>query len=153
MLIVAIGCSVLAPKANANGGTLYTFQSRQVNGATVNLGAITIDGAPSYTPLPAIAGWVPGSYSLTYIPAAGYYFVKWESSVPWITFSAPNVNPTTVTFPAAAGGGTITVVYQQVGLSVGGVLLPTNTFMILAPCFVVIGLVATAAVAIKRRRN
>jgi len=36
---------------------------------------------------------------------------------------------------------------------VGGVVLPTNTLTVLVPYFVVIGLVATAAVAIKKRRN
>jgi hypothetical protein len=37
--------------------------------------------------------------------------------------------------------------------SVGGVVLPTNTFMIFAPYLALIGLVATAAVAVKKRRN
>jgi hypothetical protein len=36
--------------------------------------------------------------------------------------------------------------------SVGGVVLPTNTFLVLTPYLTVIGLVATAAVAIKRKR-
>jgi len=37
--------------------------------------------------------------------------------------------------------------------SVGGVVMPTNTFMALAPYLAMIGLFATAAVAVKKRRN
>jgi hypothetical protein len=37
--------------------------------------------------------------------------------------------------------------------SVGGVVLPTNTFVILAPYLAVIGLVATTAVAVRKRRQ
>jgi len=36
---------------------------------------------------------------------------------------------------------------------VGGVVLPTNTLTILAPYLAMIGLVATAAIAVKKRRN
>lgn len=149
-LTVIAGSAMVAPRISAQA--MQTFQSRQVNGATVNLGAITMNGAPPYTPLPAIAGWLPGSYPLTYTPAAGYYFVRWESSIPAITFSNPNMNPTTVTLAAGVSGGTITAVYQQIGQLVGGVVLPTNTFMSLTPYLALIGLVATVAVASRRKR-
>jgi len=36
---------------------------------------------------------------------------------------------------------------------VGGIVLPTNTYLTLAPYLAVIGLVATVAVAVKKRRN
>jgi len=150
-LIAVAGCSLLAPKANAQGFQI-TIQSRQVNGATVNLGMVSWAGGVPFV-LPRTGGVGPGQVQIQYYPAAGYYFVKWESSTTQITFANINMNPTTVTLGTGAADGIITAVYQQAGLSVGGVILPANTYMTLVPYLVMIGLVATTAIAIRKRRN
>jgi len=74
-----------------------------------------------------------------------------------VFFGAPASCKTQRLAPLDAGceARAITAIYQKIGLRayVGGVVMPTNIFMILAPYLAVIGLVATAAVAIKKRRN
>jgi len=57
-----------------------------------------------------------------------------------------------LTTPTFYGDILIRAVIEPVG-GVGGVVLPTNTLAVLVPYLAVIGLVATATVAVKKRRN
>jgi hypothetical protein len=149
MLMVVAGCSMLVRKASANGAqNNVNGDSRQDSGATLNLGSMTVAGFQKNLPNAwALVG--SGSWSLAYTPAPGYYFVKWQVVGP-IVIADPNAQSTTFTL---TGDGTITAIYSNRPPSVGGVAVPTNTFMILAPYLAMIGLIATAAIAIKKRRN
>jgi len=153
MLMAVACCSMLTLKASANGpAPTYWFKSRQLFGGSENLGLMQLEWIFPQ-PLPWSPNIAAGTYNLKYLPAAGYFFVRWETIAPAVTFSDPGANPTQVKFAAGAVGGTIVAVYQQTGLSVGGVLMPTNTSMVLAPYLAAIGLIATtAAIALKKRK-
>ena len=135
----------------AHAAIEVTLNSRQYDGSTKNLGQMYLDGQGPYN-LPYGTRVLAGFHRVRFIPPAGFYFVKWESS--GVTTSNEESNPNDVTFPPG-NDPTITAVYQRNGLPayVGGVVLPTNNLTVLAPYLAMIGLVATAAVAAKKRRN
>lgn len=146
-LVVVGSVSVLIPKANAQGYDV-TLESRQDNGATVNIGTITF-ASVTYV-LPATAFTMSKTVLITYNPPLGYVFVRWEHSTD-VTLSDHNSQSTTATFTWAASS--LTAIYTR-NSSVGGVVAETNTLAVLTPYLVAIGLVATtAAVAVKKRRN
>jgi len=74
----------------------------------------------------------------------------------WIQNDAEWGNGDSIFSFGAVSGATVQQIAQQTTTTraVGGVVVPTNTYMTLAPYLAVIGLVATTAgVAIKKRRN
>ena len=166
-LMVVAGSAVLTPKANAANGFMVGFQSKEEGGGSTNLGIISFSGTLRFS-LPRAPSLVGGSGVVEYFPAPGYEFVRWESAgllVIAVTVggragAAAPATPITFDDPKSArttakieGDGVIIAVYQRGRGYVGGVVLPTNTFMTLAPYLAVVGLVATTAVAIKKRRN
>jgi len=144
-LMVIAGSVMLMQKANAQQ-PIVTLDSKQDNGATVHLGTIDAYGIPGLL-LPNIAGAGPGNTIITYHPAPGYYFVRWETTG-GCSVTNVNSNPTTLTIETS---GSATAIYSKTGTGVGGVTMPTNTLLVLAPYLALIGLVATAAVVVKRR--
>jgi hypothetical protein len=115
-----------------------------------------MDGQGPYN-LPYNTRVPAGDHKIRFIPPPGFYFVAWEVDGVYRPFEHTELN----LYGSAAGLGhpddpTVTAIYQKIGQSayVGGVVMPTNTFMILMPYLALIGLVAaTATVAIKKRRS
>ena len=149
VLIVVAGCSMLTPKANA--GIVISWSSQQDNMATQNLGTITLSPGDTFG-LPANLGLLGSTTPLTYNPAPGYYFVMWKIGGP-LSVANPYSQSTTLSIVAGSGEAIVAAIYSaHPPGSVGGIVLPTNTFMTFAPYLAMIGLVATtAAVAIKKR--
>lgn len=146
-MIVLASWSTLTPKANGQG-VVVVFNSKQDNLATTNLGTVTIGPPASYTGVLQFGiALNPLSYAITYNPAAGYYFVKWETTG-GSTVTNPNTQTTTLNVDGTA---TVSAVYST--RAVGGVIIPTNTLAVLAPYLALMGLVVTTGVvvAVKRR--
>jgi hypothetical protein len=153
-LIVVAGCSIIAFRANAQTQTLYRvlLRQRHQNGACIDIGTITVDRTP-YA-LPATLMLPTGDHSLEAPLPSGCEFVMWEVE------GAVSVNqgnhalaPDTYVL-TVRGEGTVRLVNRGSCCGVGGVVSETNTFTVLAPYLVAVGLIATtAAVAVKRRRN
>jgi len=152
MLIAVAGCSLLAPKANANGRVKLTLTSRhETLSFCINLGKIDFRAMPATVySLPATVDAPFGEARATFIPPDGCEFVRWEITGEGNKLAEPNSVSTRVDIMST---GTLTAIYRGGCCGVGGVVLPTNTYMTLAPYLAVIGLVAAAAVAVKRRRN
>jgi len=146
MLIVVGSVCLVVDKAYAVRH-IY-LRSREINDASTNLGAITVSGT-TYS-LPEHLTNPPVDFQITYTPASGFKFVKWEGDE-GVTFD----NTYSQTTQAHIGDSKYTI-YAVYGSWqwVGGVLLPTNTSPLLVPYLALIGLIATtAAVAVKKRRN
>ena len=143
-LVLVGSYAMLTPRANATGFRVDA-DSRQDNGATVNLGTITVAGLQKNLP----NAWTlvgDASWSLVYTPAPGYYFVRWQTVGP-IVIANPNAASTTFTL---TGDGWITAIYSTTPprASVGGVITSTNPLITLAPHLALIGLVATTGIAV-----
>jgi len=155
MLLAVIGCLALIPGAQANGYGGITFQSVENNGASsykgkikMTFGGTTVIITFAGVPIPPI--WLSDPiWMIEYIPDAGYFFHRWETEGA-ISVPSPNSNPTSMT---VVSQGVLRAVYGRTPPSVGGVIMTTNTFTALTPYLTVIGLVATAAVAVKKRRD
>jgi len=150
-LAVVAGYSMQAVHAEVE----ITLGSRQFNWASMNLGQMYLDGQGPYN-LPYNTRVPGGKHVFRFIPPPGYFFVAWEVNGEFRPFENTPVHE----YGPEAGLGhegdpTIVAVYQRNGLPayVGGVVLPTNTWAIFAPYLAMIGLVASAAVAAKKRRN
>ena len=151
-LIIVAGSSIRTAHATVD----ITLNSRQYNGASVNLGQMLLDGQGPYN-LPYNTRVPAGNHKIRFIPPAGFYFVVWELDGVVRPFEHTELN----LYGSAAGLGhpddpTVTAIYQKIGQSayVGGVVLSTNTMTVLAPYLAVISLVATVGViAVKKRRN
>ena len=142
-LILVGSCSMLMRNASAQGFTL-TIQSQQDNGATQNKGTVLIGGTSS--PLPKTMAFA-GSFNIEYTAAAGYVFVRWTTAG-GVSVSGAYNSATTVTVTA---DGTLTAIYKS---SVGGVVTPVSTLMVLSPYLALIGLVAaTTIAAVKTKRK
>lgn len=151
-LIVVAGCLMLVSKVNAQGGFKISLVSQHVAGTSSNLGTIVFNGVP-YTLPNSVSG--TATYPITYNPVPGTYFVRWEftdlgGGPPTSYIKDPNSATTEVHVDSNL---ILRAIYGGTAASVGGVLLPTNAFMTLVPYLVAIGLVATAVVAVKKRRN
>ena len=156
-LMVVAGCSMLMPAVMADYHG--DFKSTEDTGVTSNLGKINFKDCTVPVPgdysLPQIGLGVgipggPYTATITYLPASGYRFVKWGTSG---GASVANPLSQTTVLTLTEGGYTVTAVYQKGESSVGGIVLPANTSIALAPYLVMIGLVAIAGVAVKKRRN
>jgi hypothetical protein len=151
-LIAVLGCSMLVRQVNAS--PLVSWYSRQDNGVTTNLGTIFVSKLGSTVSLPSTTNFntnPPAVTDITFNAPPGYYFVKWETTGSVIVANS-NAQTTTLTIN---GDGSVTAVYSNGSSpSVGGVITPTNTLLILSPYLALIGLVATAStVYIMNRRH
>jgi len=146
-LVVIANCSTLMPKANAI--PTITLESRQSNDASTNLGTITLDGT-TYDPLPKDVLAISTDFQVTYNPASGFRFVRWENEG-IVSFDDPN-SQTTQAHIQDVGDVTIRAVYESI--PVGGIAIPVNKLAILAPYLALMGLVGavTAALAVRRRK-
>jgi len=157
MLVAVSGSSILMPavRADYHGD----FNSVQDNGASSNLGMIhfadtTVPLSGDYS-LPQIhlgVGIVDGPYTatITYIPAPGYSFLRWETS--GNAFVADPSSRTTVLTPTGQDY-TVTAIYT-IGRPVGGVVLPTNKLEMVTPFAALAGLiVAVSAVVVVKRKT
>jgi hypothetical protein len=90
--------------------TLYKIdlKSREDGGATSNMGRTTFAGV-AYSQLPAQVSKTAGSYSISYIPATGYAFLRWQVSGA-ITVTQSSSQSTTA---QVTGQGTLTAVYRK----------------------------------------
>ena len=150
--MVVAGCSILAPKANANGPVKLMLTSRHesVSGC-INLGKIDWTGIDTVYSLPVTVDASPFViYGATFIPPDGCAFVRWEITGAGNKLEDPNSVKTRVDIRSA---GTLTAIYRGGCCSVGGVVVPANTYLTLAPYLALIGLIVTAAVAAKKCRN
>ena len=108
LMIVGLSQSVSAADAKA------TLSSREINNATTNIGLIVIGGTqvgPGGTfPFSTVIffGIAPITYSLTYIAAWGYDFVKWEISG---SITVGDINAVDTTATISGDDATLTAVY------------------------------------------
>jgi hypothetical protein len=88
--------------------------------------------------------------TVTYYPAAGYKFVRWESSD--LTIGDPYSPSTTI--EAAGHAPVLTAIYQK-AQAVGGISTPINKIEILAPYIALAGLIIAVSTVyvIKRRQD
>jgi hypothetical protein len=156
-LIIVAGFSIPTAKAAPPEKDL-TLNSRQFNGDTINLGQMYLDGQGPYN-LPYNTRVSVGTHRIRFIPPAGFYLLGWGTSPDKLfadltEFAAEK--DTEKLLEASKDDPTVTAIYQKIGQPayVGGVVLPTNTCPILTPYLAMIGLIATtAAVVVKKRRN
>jgi len=147
-LIVVAGCSILA---KANGPTYNVrLRARHQDLVCYDIGTIVVDAVPH--PVPSTFAVASGvDHPIDFVAPAGCDFVMWEVEGGVFIRGA-------VGAPKAAmyvtGDGTLRVVFRGICCrSVGGVV-PANPYMILTPYLAMVGLVATtAAVIVKKRRN
>jgi len=161
ILIVTAGCSMRT--ANAAVEKDLALRSRQFNGATANLGQMYLDGQGPYN-LPHNTRVLSGVHSVRFIPPVGFYCAAIEVATPTDVYLLFVFKSDPTSSGNLEGGGswdmseddpTVTAIYQKIGLPayVGGVVLPTSSLTVFAPYLAVIGVVATVAVAVKKRRN
>jgi len=156
-LIALVGCSISAFRTNANGTFNVRLRGRHQNRGCHDIGNIEIDYEPYK--IPTTLAVASGQHALSAGILRGCEFVMWEVEGQ-LGVSNPNAMETKLT---VNGDGTLRVVYRDRGTietccpewrGVGGVVVPTNAYMTLAPYLAVIGLVAVAAtVAAKKRRK
>jgi hypothetical protein len=145
-LMVVAGCSIIAFRANAQTQYRVLLRQRHQTGACVDIGTITVDRTPYV--LPATLMLSIGDHSLAAPLPSGCEFVMWEVEG---GVSVKESNSWTL---SVIGEGTVRLVNKGVCCGVGGVVAETNTFTVLTPYLVAVGLIATtAAVAVKKRRN
>ena len=147
VFIALISCSISAPTTNAAG--FIKFRSKHMNSVSSNIGMIMLDGKPFPLPIDLNVGNVQEHPISFILSVAGCEFVMWEVEG-GVTVRDPRAQTTMLT---AGGDGTLTAVYKGICGPVGGAVLPTNTYITLAPYLALIGLIVTAAVAVKKRRN
>jgi len=75
-LIIVRGSSIHAAKADGQPVDLI-LNSRNFNGATVNLSQMFLDDQGSYK-LPHSTRVLPGAHRIRFIPPAGFYCVRYE---------------------------------------------------------------------------
>ena len=90
--------------------TLYRIdlKSGEDGGTTSNAGRITF-AAVAYSQLPAQVSKVAGSYSISYTPATGYIFVRWQASGAIVVTQSSSQSTTA----KVTGQGTLTAVYRK----------------------------------------
>jgi len=146
-LVVLASCSALIPKANAV--TWIILESRQSNDMSTNLGTITL-ASTTYTLPNGLQD--PGvDFQITYNPASGFRFVRWENEG-LVSFDDAGSRTTLARVLTDVGDVTIRAVYESI--PVGGIAIPVNKLAILAPYLALMGLVGavTAALAVRRRK-
>ncbi len=143
-LVVLTGCTLVT--LDVHGALAINLQSS--GSSTPNIGTITVDGT-TYS-LSNVIGIGAGLHSIRYNPAAGWVFVRWESSGP-VTVSDVNAQSTQLT--VAGSDGVLTAVYGSAPATVGGVVLPYNPLTVLAPYLTAIDLVAVAATVYVTKRR
>lgn len=147
VLIALVGCSISAFRADA-AIFRVALGSRHEQYICFNLGTIVIEQTPY--PLPgAVALSDAQTYAIRFLNPTGCDFVSWEPTGSVAIRDKKNpVSVLTVT-----GEGTVTVVYNGICCrSVGGVV-PTNTYMALAPYLALVGLVATTIYIVDKKRR
>jgi hypothetical protein len=150
-LILGVSCATLTQKVNATVNV--GFYSKQDNLATVNLGTVTIGPPVSNTYLLDVGvGLQLQNYAITYNPAAGYFFLRWETSGQ-VSVSNTNTQTTTLTVTAGDINNKVQAIYTLSPRLVGGVIVPTNTLTVLAPYLAMIGLVTVAATVYVTKRR
>mgnify|MGYP006270229975 CR=1 FL=1 len=149
-LIIVAGSSIRTAYANIE----ITLNSRQYDGATENLGQMLLDGQGPYN-LPYGTRVPAGDHKILFIPPAGFYWAAldvdgyrcfWRGS-------PPLGRPEAEDFSLSGDDPTITALYNRIGISVGGVVVPLNKLAVLSPYLALLGLVGavTVAVALQRR--
>jgi hypothetical protein len=120
---------------------------------------------PALTVTPVGTGWFNVDLSAYNIVVSGDFYISIEylSTVPSIgrdttgpvDFRSYSREPPAFLWVVSGSADLmIRAVVDLIGRgAVGGVVVPTNTFTVLAPYLAVIGLVATTAIAVKKRRN
>jgi hypothetical protein len=152
--IAVAGCSYVTFRANAQTVQFFRvqLQQRHVNGACVNTGVIMVDNA-GYN-FGTTVMLARGTHSVGLANPSGCEFVKWEFEG-GVDMGAPASAGAVQTFVMyVTGDGVLRQVNQGTSCcGVGGVAVPTNTLAVLAPYLALIGLVATAGVAVKKRKT
>ena len=156
-LMVVAGSSMLMPPVAAGARVeLVELHSKQANGASSYIGHISAILLPNNPPVTIVFSgskivqtFATGMWTFLYVPASGFIFLRWDV-LGVGPISDLKSNPATFII-VGESGAVIWAIYGVPG--VGGVIRPINTYMALTPYLAVIGLVATAAVAIKKRRN
>ena len=136
----------VVPVGNTIG--LVDLGSLEENAATSNLGMINLWGS-DYS-LPQSNAPFSSPSTVTYYPAAGYKFVRWESSD--LLIGDPYSPSTTI--EAAGHVPVLTAIYQRAP-AVGGISTPTNKLEIIWPYLALAGLIAaiSAVYVIKRHQD
>ena len=140
-----------------------SLESRHESGATSNLGTITFDSIGYALPTSFQTPYF--NHPITYNPAPGYSFVRWEVVItdddgpPSSYVGDPNAQTTYVHVDSSiilraiySGEGSRTPSGQRY---VGGEVFSANKLAVLSPYVALIGLagvVASAAVLVKRRK-
>ena len=142
MILVAGLCAVsFAPISIAQEPTI-SLESRHESGASMNLGTITFDGTTYILPT-SFAATLGENHQITYNPAPGYSFVRWEivaTGTPASYVGDPNAKATYVHLDSST---TLRAVYTGSGQGVvGGEFVSVNKPAVFAPYLALLGLVA-----------
>lgn len=155
-VVVGNGGMIYVKKVTTNGDTTTIFHidgsgpggfscSADLHGGGASVGfGFTILG--DYTLKEAVpAGWVVSNIgALAGLPSTTFTFIPGEGIV--IHFAA--IDTVTITFTNCPASQC-----PDPRRSVGGIVLPANSLAILTPYLAIIGLVATAAIAVKRKHE
>ncbi len=144
--IAVLACNqIVVPVGNSVGAV--DLGSLEDNAATSNLGMINLWGS-DYS-LPQSGAPFSSPSTVTYYPAAGYKFVRWESSD--LSVGDPYSPSTTIEVTGQAP--VLTAIYQSLG-AVGGISTPINKLGVLTPYIVLAGLIAAvSSLIIKNRKD
>ena len=145
--VAVLACNqIVVPAGNTIG--VVDLGSLEENAATSNLGMINLWGS-DYS-LPQSNAPFSSPSTVTYYPAAGYKFVRWEA----YDLSLGDPYSPSTTIEATGHAPVLTAIYQRAS-AVGGISTPTNKLEIIWPYLALAGLIAviSSVYIIKRRQN
>jgi len=146
-LIAVAGCSISAFRTDAATFNVL-LRARHADLLCFDIGTIVVENTPHNIPTTvAVAAYQQVRIRFLLVP--GCDFVAWEVEGSLDVRDKKSLD----TFLTANGDGTLRVVYRGTCCRYVGGVVPTNTYMALAPYLAVIGLIATAAVAVRKRRD
>ena len=133
----------------ANTISLVDLGSLEDNAATSNMGIINLWGS-DYS-LPQSNAPFSSPSTVTYYPAGGYKFVRWEAAD--LSIGDPYSPSTTITTTGHVP--VLTAIYQREATAVGGISTPANKLYILTPYIALAGLIAAVStiIIIKKRKE
>jgi len=145
--VAVLAChQIVVPVANTV--SVVDLGSLEENAATSNLGIINLWGS-DYS-LPQSNAPFSSPSTVTYYPAAGYKFVRWEGYD--LSIGDPSSQSTTIE-AVGQNAPVLTAIYQSEATAVGGISTPINKLEILTPYLALAGLIiAVSAVMIKKRK-
>jgi len=150
ILIALVGCSISAFRTDAQTTYRVLLRAKHQDLLCFDIGTIVVESRPYVVPTTLAVDPAQNRLRITAVLVPGCDFVMWELEGPLVVRSTKELD---TLLTVNGDGGTLRLVYKGTCCRYVGGVVPTNSYMALAPYLAVIGLIATAAVAVRKRRD